>query len=123
MVKTARRNCVIIALALAIGAGCRKSDSSASSAMASAAENQPQSTAPGPAPTPATPVVVAAPDDGNVQATLAQLTRELHRTMIGRRLSGSFEEFVTIRNLAVPPPPPGKKYIITKQWRVDLADK
>jgi hypothetical protein len=122
MVKIAMRACVLAALAFAAGAGCKKSDSAAPATTA-VADNQPQSTAPGPAPTPATPVIVTPAEDGNIQATLAQLTRELHRTMIGRRLSGNFEEFVAIRNLSVPPPPPGKKYIITKKWRVDLADK
>jgi hypothetical protein len=43
--------------------------------------------------------------------------------MIGRKLSGSFEEFVAIRQLDVPPPPSGKKYAISKQWRVILVDK
>ena len=70
--------------------------------------------------TPATPEKIG--NSTNMDATLAELTRELHRTMMGRKLSGSFEEFVKIRNLQVPPPPPGKKYAITKQWRVVLVD-
>jgi hypothetical protein len=78
---------------------------------------------PGPMATPATPETIAAPANGNIDATLAELTRELRRTMIGRKLSGSFEEFVAIRNLKVPPPPPGKKYAISKQWRVVLVDQ
>jgi hypothetical protein len=123
MVKLAMRGSILIGLALVLGAGCKKSEPAAPVATAAASDTQPQSTAPGPAPTPATPVVIAPADNGDVQATLAQLTRELHRTMVGRRLSGSFDEFVAIRNLSVPPPPAGKKYIITKQWRVDLADK
>jgi hypothetical protein len=80
------------------------------------------STAPAPMQTPAVPQTLAVPDNANIDATLAELTRELHRTMIGRKLSGSFEEFVAIRNLKVPPPPPGKKYAISKQWRVVLVD-
>ena len=72
-------------------------------------------------PTPETPKVVGA-SQADIDALLAELTRELRRTMIGRKLSGSFEEFVAIRNLQVPPPPPGKKYAINKQWRVVLVD-
>jgi hypothetical protein len=58
-----------------------------------------------------------------VAANLAQLTRELRRTMPGHRLSGSFEEFASVRSdLAIPPPPPGKKYAINKKWKVVLED-
>jgi hypothetical protein len=58
-----------------------------------------------------------------VAGNLAQLTRELRRTMPGHRLSGSFEEFASIRSdLTIPPPPPGKKYAIDKKWRVVLVD-
>lgn len=58
-----------------------------------------------------------------MDATLAELTRELHRTMIGRRLNRNFEEFVALRNLQAPPPPPGKKYAIDQRWKVILVDK
>jgi hypothetical protein len=69
---------------------------------------------------PVTPQVIS--DDGDVQATLTRLTRELHRAMAGRRLSGSWDEFVAVRNLQVPPPPAGKRYAISKQWKVVLVD-
>ena len=78
--------------------------------------------APGPTPTPTTPVTLSAPE-GNYDAILGELTRELRRTMIGRRLSGSFDEFVAISNVKVPPPPAGKKYAISKQWKVILVDR
>ena len=116
-------------LAVVLTSGCGKS-SEAPPAVPAASTSPPSqpapapntpNTAPGPMATPATPEAVAPAD--TMEATLAQLTRELHRTMIGRRLSGSFEEFVQIRNLQVPPPPAGKKYAISKQWRVVLVDK
>jgi len=81
-----------------------------------------QSTAPGPAPTPAERVVIPPAENGDINATLAELTRELRRTMVGRRLNRNFDEFVALRNLQVPPPPPGKKYAISQQWKVILVN-
>ena len=78
---------------------------------------------PAAAPRPANPVNLPPAPDGDVNATLAQLTRELHRSMIGaKKLPASFEEFAASRNLNAPPPPAGKKYAISKQWRVELVD-
>jgi hypothetical protein len=79
----------------------------------------PGNTAPGPAPIPAGAKIITGPDTDSV---LAQLTRELHRTMIGRKLSGSFDEFVAISHVQPPPPPAGKKYAISKQWHVVLVN-
>jgi len=122
------RTLMVTALIAGLAFGCGKQSETGSGA-APASPDQTTATAPqgggppGPAPTPAAPQVIPPAPDGNIEATLAQLTRELHRTMIGRRLSGSFEEFVAVRNLQVPPPPAGKKYAISKQWRVVLVDK
>jgi hypothetical protein len=122
------RNPAIVAALLVVGvwlAGCKKHDAGAntnSSLQTPNAAPQEVSTVPAPLPTPATPVSIAPPENGNVDATLAELTRELRKTMIRRRLSGSFEEFVAVRNLTVPAPPAGKKYAISKQWRVILVD-
>lgn len=94
-------------LLLVLAAGCKQNESAAAPS-AGASSNS----------------VTAAPgQSADMDATLAELTRELHRTMIGRHLSGSFEEFVAIRKLNPPPPPPGKKYAISKQWKVVLVDK
>lgn len=100
-------------------AGCGKKDASGAGAASSAAQ---QSTAPGPEPTPAEPTAIQPPDNGDINATLAQLTRELRRTMVGRRLNRNFDEFVALRNLQVPPPPAGKKYAISQQWKVVLVN-
>ena len=62
-------------------------------------------------------------NDPEMEARLTQLTRELHHTMVGRKLNRDFDEFVAISKLEVPPPPPGKKYAINQQWKVILADK
>ena len=118
----------LVAMLLLVATGCRKNESAKAPEPAPVVETvAKQSNAGGPVPqplpTPAAPQTIAPPSSGNVDETLTQLTRELHRTMIGRRLSGTFEEFVAVRNLQVPPPPPGKKYAISKQWRVILVDQ
>ena len=128
------RCCLFLSGLLLFLAGCSKSDAPASAAVsppeANATANAASvpngaspttaNTAPGPAPTPTAPVVLTSTN--NTDAVLVQLTRQLHRTMIGRKLSGSFEEFVAISHVQVPPPPPGKKYAISKQWHVVLVN-
>jgi hypothetical protein len=111
-----RASAIILSLFLLTGCGKKEASNPAPAVTE-------QNTAPGPAPAPAQPTVVPAPDDGNMDALLAQLTRELHRTMIGRRINRNFEEFVALRNLQVPPPPAGKKYAINERWKVILVDK
>ncbi len=108
---------------MGLAAGCGKHEDTASVPVAPTTNQPAVGNPPGPLPTPATAQTIAPAENGDINATLAELTRELHRTMIGRKLSGSFEEFVAVRNLKVPPPPPGKKYAISKQWRVVLVDQ
>jgi hypothetical protein len=55
--------------------------------------------------------------------TLSQLTHQLRRTMVHQKLTGTFEDFEAARtDLTIPPPPPGKKYAISKKWTVVLVD-
>jgi len=61
--------------------------------------------------------------DPELDARLAQLTRDLHHTMAGRKINRDFGEFVALANLDVPPPPPGKKYSINEKWKVVLVDQ
>ena len=134
MRKRFRDDCLLLSGLLLVSAGCSKKetpasvatsptpDTVASSAPATAAAspgNTPRNTEPGPAPTPANAIPITGT---NTDSVLAQLTHELHRAMIRRKLSGSFEEFVAISHVEVPPPPAGKKYAISKQWRVVLVN-
>src|ERR1700761_1871766 len=66
---------VSVILAAGLSAGCSKAGSSAS----------------------------ATTDDTQLNARLSQLTHELHRTMVGRKLNRDFDEFVALRKLEVPP--------------------
>jgi hypothetical protein len=102
-------------------AGCSKHEASAPVAVSAPTDtNTPVNAVPGPVPTPEAPKILTSTN--NIDAVLAQLTRELHRTMIQRKLSGSFDEFVALSHVEVPPPPPGKKYAISKKWRIVLVD-
>ncbi len=55
--------------------------------------------------------------------TLSRLTKELHHTMVGRKLNRNFDEFVALSHVDVPPPPNGKKYAISENWKVILVDQ
>jgi hypothetical protein len=110
--------CITGILLFILLSGCKKEP--AVSANAPAPQ---ESAAPGPAPTPTEPIIVQPADNGNIDATLAELTHELHKAMVGRRLKRDFDEFVAIRNVKVPPPPPGKKYAIDSHWKVILVNK
>ena len=61
--------------------------------------------------------------DPQMADTLTGLTRELHHAMVGRKLNRNFDEFVALRHLEVPPPPNGKKYAISENWKVILVDQ
>lgn len=134
MRKRLRDFCLSLSGILLLLAGCSKKEAPApvaasptpetnvvapASAPATAATS-PGNMGTGPLPTPATPKTIVTTN--GTDAVLAQLTRALHRTMIGRKLSGSFDEFVAISGVDVPPPPPGKKYAIDKHWHVVLVN-
>ena len=122
MRKQFRLFCLSLSGILLLAAGCGKKEAPIASNPAPDTNLVQSATnaAPGPMATPVTPKVIPASD--NMDAVLAQLTRELHRTMIGRKLSGSFDEFVAVSHVQPPPPPAGKKYAIDKHWHVVLVN-
>ncbi len=80
-------------------------------------------TPPAPPEMPAPPTVTtnaaanAAPD-------LGQMQRALGRWLVSnRRTPANFEEFAATAGITIPPPPPGKKYIITKRMQIQLVDR
>ena len=55
---------------------------------------------------------------------LAELTREVRRWIVAtKQRPTSFEDFVANAKITVPPPPPGKKYELSKELRVVLVDR
>lgn len=127
-------NCmVMLVVVVVLAAGCSKHEA-ATQSSASPSPDQPapsasvsttQGTPPvAPVTAPAAPTVVAVPGGGDMNATVAQLTRELHRFIARNHSAPSgFEDFVAAAHLQVPPPPPGKKYAISSQWKVVLVDR
>jgi hypothetical protein len=97
------RLAVVACLAVTLAAGCHKN-------------NNPQSA------TASQEGIV--PTDPLVVSNLAILTAQVHRSLNQNqyRLTGSFEQFVDVSHVEVPPPPPGQKYAINKVWRVILVD-
>jgi hypothetical protein len=76
---------------------------------------------PGPDPLPKTQTLqVQQGADPNV--VLEELNRELRRWLVSnQRTPASFEEFISSSRMEVPPPPPGKKYVLTRKMRVELV--
>jgi hypothetical protein len=73
-------------------------------------------------PSPSTNAEAAAAAAG--QPDLAELDRSLLRWLVGhRRPPKNFEEFATTSGANIPPPPVGKKYVITKKMHIELVDR
>ena len=61
--------------------------------------------------------VPAAPDLGALNRALRQWLVRNHR------VPASFEDFSATAGVAIPPPPAGKKYVITKNMQILLVDR
>jgi hypothetical protein len=102
----------VLALVLA---GCKKQAPVSNTAPAAADQNaaSTETTKAGVAPLDATPVVVPAPEDGNMTVVLAELSRQLRKyVLVSRSAPKSFEEFADKARVQAPPPPTGQKYAI-----------
>lgn len=77
------------------------------------------------APTHTEPPQLAAPAGNDLQA---KSIHQMERVLVGWVISHhhrpkSFEEFVADSQIKVPPPPPGKKYVIASNMHILLVDK
>jgi hypothetical protein len=102
-----------VGLALATGAlvvgGCSKAKT-----QAPAAET----------PAPTATVNQATNVTANGQADMGEINRAMLRWIVGhKRVPANFEEFAASPGVTIPPPPPGKKYIVAKSMHVELVDK
>ena len=67
---------------------------------------------------------LALPPAENLDATLAQLTREVRKWIVRhQRPPKSFEEFAASAAVQIPPAPPGKKFALGKQMRVIVVNR
>ena len=100
----------LVCAAALLVAGCGKqSQSSASSASTPQGVNASQS-APGAA------VTNALPDLRPMNRALMQWVTD------NRRAPANFEEFAASASIQIPPPPPGKKYVINSHGLIDLVN-
>ena len=106
-------------LAAMLAAGCSKQEpASPTDAAANAAQAEPAAAAPSRGPGPMVPPSQAAviADSGNVDATLARLSLELRKYVVGTRsVPKDFEDFIAKSRVQAPPAPAGKKYAIQNQ--------
>ena len=108
-------------------AGCSKqSQSQAPSASTPPDANASQS---------APPATVSTPPDVNASQSVPAATvtngqpdlRPLNQALLGwviqnRRRPANFEEFAASANIQIPPPPPGKKYVINSHGLINLVN-
>jgi len=113
---------IMLAGALALS-GCSRKSAGTANAQANAQTNQVVETANAASlaqPAPATPTIAQA--DG--QPNMAELDRVARVWMLRnhRRPSG-WEDFAANAGVEIPPPPPGKKYALSRDMRVTLVDR
>lgn len=112
-------------LAVAGTSGCSKKKDSASTPPPQTASTTETNQAPAPtAPPPAQAGAAAPAVQANGQPDLAEINRAMIRWIVGhRRAPSSFQEFAATAGVTIPPPPPGKKYVLAPNKRVQLADQ
>jgi hypothetical protein len=60
----------------------------------------------------------------NAAPDLVELRRALARWLVrNRRPPANFEDFAATAGVVIPPPPAGKKYVITKRMEILLVDR
>ena len=114
----------LVLTAIIFSAGCGKSKPPTAQAPPPVTDTNltPAANVPGaPVSTPP-PVEIAANPDGSVDL------KALNHAYVGwivqtRRAPSSFEDYVAMSGAKVPPPPPGKKYVIDKNGFINLANQ
>lgn len=101
--------CLALAAGVLIFAGCGKADKANVNTPAPAPQNVESA---------ATNQVPAGEPD------LAELNRSLLRWVVkNRRPPASFEDFAATSGVTIPPAPPGKKYVLTKDMHIKLVQQ
>jgi hypothetical protein len=112
---------VALALPLLFGGCSKKTDAPASNLPATPQAAAPTSAAPTP------PIVASMPAPATATNAAPDL-RAINRALIiwsvhHRRQPSSFEEFAASAGFQIPPPPPGKKYVIDSNGLISLVNR
>jgi len=109
----------LIALVVLItGCGSKSDEVSSTPASGNVSLGEPT------APAEVQPQQLQLPKGADQQAILDELNREVKKwVMRNRRKPASFEEVVSTAQLQVPPPPPGKKYVLNSELKVKLENE
>jgi len=104
-------------------AGCSK-QSQSQAPSASTPQNVDASQ---PAPATPTPAVNSEPAPAATATNALPDLRPLNQALLGwviqnRRHPANFEEFAASANIQIPPPPPGKKYVLNSRGLISLVD-
>ena len=111
----AKRVLLCLAIPLAVF-GCKRQPPPAATSQSAAAESV---AAPAP---PAS--VQAAPPAPAPTGEPVNLDRELRKWIVrNRRPPKNFEDFAATAGVEIPPPPPGKKYVVDKTMHIVLANR
>jgi hypothetical protein len=114
-----------VALALALPLFCggcsKKNDTAATNLPATSQAAAPTSAAPTP------PIIASMPAPATATNAAPDL-RAINRALIiwsvhHRRQPSSFEEFAASAGFQIPPPPPGRKYVIDSRGLVSLVNR
>jgi hypothetical protein len=119
-----RLGLAVIVTAALFSAGCDKgkSNAEAPAPLSVADTNQSPAAAPTSAPEyESPPVVIAASPEGG--ADLKQLNHAYIGWIVqNRRRPKSFDEYVSLSGVQIPPPPAGRKYVIDKYGFINLVN-
>ncbi len=115
----------VLALTLAWGlAGCSKNNNPPQPSQATSNPPATVVTTNLPPLTPPAAVTMPAPVAANGEVDLPELNRDLRRWIVSHRQAPkSFEEFAATAGVNIPPPPPGKKYVLTKEMHIQLVNQ
>src|SRR5262245_40513708 len=109
-----KRALLCLAIPLAIF-GCKREPPPANANSSTPAQNA--ATTPAPAPS------VQAPPPAQTSEPV-NLDRELRKWIVrNQRPPKNFEDFAATAGIEIPPPPPGKKYVVDKTMHVVLANR
>ena len=117
---------IVISITLFVSGCTRKSGDTSNAQLITQTSQDAESSNPAAAPAPLAQAVpeAAAVVQADGQPDMAALNRVSRLWMIrNRRRPTSWDDFASNAGVQIPPPPPGKKYALSKDMRVTLVDR